>query len=172
MQEASRIEAGMGLVLDRHHLRLDFQPLYDGIGEANELAAKHANFYGCILWSKLAGRGAYLPALDQTIDRLPPAAFGRVTEDGYLVTLMKEWATFGAPNLYQAYMAFKLIALEAGWKPSQVNSYLLVGLRMEETMLGGPFMAKEAPRFNDLDQSQLNPRERRVVEWMSSGPAH
>lgn len=172
MQEASRIEAGMGLVLDRHHLKLEFQSLYDGIGEAMEASAPNFEFYGSNLWANLIQRGAYPPTLDQTIDRLPPEAFGRVSPNGHLVALMKEWATHNAPNLFQAYLVFKRVALESGWKPSQVNSYLVVGLRMEETIMGGPVMAKDAPDFSALDQSDLNARERRVLEWMSNELAH
>ena len=172
MQEARRIEAAMGLVLDCEHLRLAFQSLYDGIGEATEASMNNAAFFGCNLWSNLIARGAYLPALDQTIDRLPPDAFGSVTSSSHFASLMKDWAAFGAPNLFQAYLMFKKMALEAGWKPSQVNSFLVVGLRMEEMMMGGPVIPENAPSFDELDQSSLNAREIRVVEWMSQTPAH
>lgn len=172
MQEADRIEAAMGLVLDRHHLKLEFQSLYDGIGEATEASQANPDYFGCKLWSNLVQRGAYLPALDQTIDRLPPEAFGRVAPSAHFTTLMKEWATFGAPSLFQAYLVFKMMALEAGWKPSQANSYLVVGLRMEEMMMGGPVSPEHAPNLESLDQSDLNLRERRVVEWMSRTSAH
>lgn len=172
MQEARKIEAAMGLVLDRHHLKLEFQSLYDGVGEATKASAQNIEYYGSQLWANLLRRGAYPPALDQTIDRLPPEAFGRVTPNGHLVSLMKEWATYNAPNVFRAYMMFKMMALETGWKPSQVNSFLVVGLRMEETMMGGPYMATETPDFQALDQSDLNARERRAIEWMSNQLAH
>ena len=127
MQDASRIEAAMGLVLDCDYLKLDFQSLYDGIGEATEASAQTPDYYGCKLWTNLIRRGAFISALDLTIDRLPPGAYGRVTPNVHMVALMKEWATYGAPNIFHAYLAFKRVALEAGWKTTQDNNYLVVG---------------------------------------------
>lgn len=172
MAEASNIQAAMGLVLDPEHLKLEFQSLYDGIGKATEVCMSNPERYGYELWANLYQRHAYLPALDQTIDRLPPQAFGRSSPSAHLTALMKEWATYKAVNLFRAYFMFKTMALMCGWKPAQVNSYLVVGLRMEETMLGGPIMADEAPDFSALDQSGLNARERGVVEYMANNPAH
>jgi|GEM_PF-4293536 len=172
MQNTNKIKAAMDLILDPIHLKLEYQSLYDGIGEATKASVEIPAFYGYNLWTHLIQRGAYPPALDQTIDRLPPAAFGRVTPSIQLVILMKEWATFNAPNLYQGYLSFKQVALEMGWKPSQVNSYLIVGLRMEEMMMGAPFTADSAPDFSGLDASNLNVRERAVVQKISTRPAH
>lgn len=171
MSETQKIQAAMGLILDPEHLRMPFQELYDGIGEGTRDAEQEPAMYGYHLWNALMKRHAHIPALDQSIDRLPAAAFGRVPPSSHLTALAKAWATFGAPNIYSAYIVLKGILLWAGWKPSEINGYLVTSLRLEEATMGQPYMATTAPDFAELDTSLLNPREKRVVMVMSGSSA-
>jgi hypothetical protein len=164
MPEAVTIRAAMGLDVYPDHLRIPFDAANDAIGEGTRASGSQPDTYGANLWGALARHGAHIPALDQTIDRLPPDAFGRTLHGAHLTSLVKLWATYQAPNLHAAYLVFKKTMLDVGWKPSQVNSHLVVSLRMEEMMYGEPMMASKPADFSQLDMTGLNARERAVVE--------
>lgn len=164
MPEAVTIRAAMGLDVYPGHLRIPFDAAYDAIGAGTRASEAEPSSYGANLWSALVRAGAHIPALDQTIDRLPPDAFGRVAPDAHLTSLVKQWATYQAPSLHAAYLVFKKTMLDFGWKPSHVNGFLVCSLRMEEMMFGEPSMAKEPADFSALDPSVLNARERSVLD--------
>ncbi len=171
MREATTITGPLSHILNPRFLHLPFDVVYAAISEATENIGDNAEHYGVKLWSALAKCNPNLVALDQTIDRLPPEAFGKIGNSVAFTVTVKEWATYKAPNLANAYFVLKARLLEAGWKPSQVNVHLMVGLHMEEMMFGEPHMNKSEPSFDDIDINYLTERERRVFEFMRANPA-
>ncbi|MEM5516504.1 hypothetical protein WNY37_06055 [Henriciella sp. AS95] len=166
MLEAELIRGPMGHDVSPNKVGLDFQTTYDAIGAATEKCKEAFDFYGAQLWTELANAGGRLSAIDQTVDRLPPTAFGRVAPSTHFTALTKEWATYRTQSIPTGYALFKKTMLYAGWKPSHVNSFLVISMRMEEMMFGEAMIAESPPDFSTLDQSDLNERERSVVAMM------
>lgn len=170
MPNPQNIKGPMGHIIDPGFLNMDFDAAYNAISRAAEAAKDKQETYGFHLWQELLEGQPNLVQLDQTIDRLPPNAFGTVSPNYKFAIAVHMWATHDSPGLIYTSLVFKEKMLMAGWKPSQVNAHLVARSHMREKT-GGAEVSYIPLNFDEFDFSDLPPRYLQVVEDMKRAPA-
>lgn len=143
----------------------------DAMARARAACADIYSLYGFQVWLQLVvAKRAFIVAVEQLVDRLPATAFGQPGPQGFTMAAL-EWSRYKAPNEWMSILAFKGKALEAGWRPSMVNSYFVTLRPMERGMLGPWKPGEKDPMIGLETPEGMNQRHTLVYESMKQQPA-
>ena len=164
MPKPSKTDTSMKITLDPVFLGVTAEDFASAIMLGQKATGSDPSTFGYHLWLKFFEANAELWALDVSIDRLPPTAFGEVGKHLGVAIAVKHWAYYQAPSELVALITFKKMMLKAGWKPSTINGYLHYVERMEKKVLGKVMRPTGPVDFSNYDFSGIPERHQNVID--------